>query len=149
MQERLHEHINEELRTNTNTDTIFILAAILFNFAMLCIGSASAAAAAAPDTNFKTGSIIVYVITLLLTVLVNGIAISGLITGRGTRVLLSDGLLKMYQDSKVEKYYDSKLLTNYGQRYILFIGIVVSVACASTSIPLVILVFLAPGGAGF
>lgn len=142
MQERLHEHINSELHTNTTTDTTFILAAIMFNFLMLCIGSAAAIAAAQPTANFQVGSIIVYVITLILTVIVNGIAIIGLITGRGTRQLLSSGLLKMYEDANVNQYYDSSLLTNYARRYVLFIGIVAVLGFAAFSIPLVIMVFM-------
>jgi len=145
MQERLHEHINLELRTNTTTDTIFILAAIIFNFMMLCIGSTAAAAAATSgegSTELGPASIVIYIITLLLTVIVNGIAIIGLITGRGTRKLLSIGLLKMYQDAKVNEYYNPALLTNYERRYVLFIGIVSVIGFASAAIPLVILVLV-------
>lgn len=102
MQERLHEHINLELRTNTTTDTIFILAAIIFNFMMLCIGSAAAAGAAGEGpAEMGPASIIIYIITLILTLIVNGIVVIGLITGRGTRKLLSSGLLKMYKDAQV------------------------------------------------
>lgn len=146
MQERVHEHINNELGTNTATDTIFMLAAITFNFLMLCIGSASAAAAAQPEESFKVGSIIVFAITLILTILVNGLAVIGLITGRNTRKMLVGGLLKMYEDAKVSEYYDAALLTNYTRRYALFVGIIITMALASVAIPLVIIVFLHPGG---
>jgi hypothetical protein len=141
MQERLHEHINQELNTNTATDTIFIVAAITFNFLMGCIGASAAAAAAQGSNDYRTGAVIVYVITFILTVIVNGIAIVGLITGRGTRKLLSSGLLKMYEDAKVNQYYNSALLTNYERRYVLFIAIVGVVGLASAAIPLVILIF--------
>ncbi len=144
MQDTVHRHIIEEVRANTTTDTIFILAAIGFNFVMLCIGSSAAALAAQPSTNFRVGSIIVYVITLLLTLLVNGIAVIGLVTGRSTRRMLVTGLEKMYQDNQVSQYYDSALLTNYSRRYVLFIGIVLVVALAALAIPLVILVFTGP-----
>ena len=143
MQERLHEHINLELRTNTTTDTIFILAAVIFNFMMLCIGSAAAAGAAGEGpAEMGPASIVIYIITLILTLIVNGIAVIGLITGRGTRKLLSSGLLKMYKDAQVNEYYDSALLTNYERRYVLFIGIVCVIGFAAAAIPLVILVFM-------
>ncbi len=145
MQEKVHDHIDQELRTNTTTDTIFVLAAIVFNFLMLCVGSSAATAAAQAGANFKVGSIIIYVITLILTILVNGIATIGLLTGRGTRTLLVSGLAKMYHVNKVDEYYDAALLTNYTRRYALFIGIVTVVAFAAVSIPLVLLIFL-PGG---
>lgn len=143
MQERLHEHINLELRTNTTTDTIFILAAVIFNFMMLCIGSTAAAGATGQGpADMGAASIVIYIITLFLTVIVNGIAVIGLITGRGTRRLLSNGLLKMYNDAELNEYYDSALLTNYEQRYVLFIGIVCVIGFAAAAIPLAILVFM-------
>jgi hypothetical protein len=143
MQERLHEHINLELHTNTTTDTTFILAAIVFNFVMLCIGSTAAAGASDQGpVELGSASIVIYIITLILTLVVNGIAVIGLITGRGTRKLLSSGLLKMYQDAEVSAYYDAALLTNYERRYVLFIGIVCVIGLAAAAIPLVILVFM-------
>ena len=45
MIERVHEHIIDELRTNTRTDTIFVLTAIALNLLTLGINSGVAAAA--------------------------------------------------------------------------------------------------------
>ena len=42
MLEKLHDHIVEELNTNTKTDIIFILTAIFLNFLALAINSAMA-----------------------------------------------------------------------------------------------------------
>jgi hypothetical protein len=140
MLERLHEHINQELNTNTRTDTIFVITGIVFNFIMLGISSAMAGEA----TNTYDGSSnmtasIVLGITMTLTVIINGIAITGLITGRTTREKLYAGLLKMYTDSKVAQYYDSSLLSNYTNRYALFMGVIGLLGLAAIAIPLVVL----------
>ena len=137
MLERLHDHINEELRVNTRTDTIFILTAVIFNFVMLGISSAMAGEAA--DNAATVTPMIILSITLVLSLLVNGISITGLMTGRATRKKLSQGLLKMYADVEVVQYYDESLLTNYMRRYVMFISIIGLLGATSILIPLVIL----------
>jgi hypothetical protein len=137
MLERLHDHINEELRVNTRTDTIFILTAVIFNFVMLGINSAMATEAT--DNRTDITPMIILSITLVLSLLVNGISITGLLTGRTTRKKLSQGLLKMYADVEVVQYYDESLLTNYMRRYVMFISIIGLLGTTSILIPLVIL----------
>ncbi len=136
MLERLHEHINLELQVNTRTDTIFVVTAVIFNFVMLGISSAMAGEAIDGDS---TTALIVLIITLCLSVLVNGIAIVGLLTGRATRHKLLLGLLKMYNDTEVGQYYDQTLLTSYMRRYVMFIAIIGLLGLTAILIPLVIL----------
>ena len=133
MLERLHNHIQSELHVNTRTDTIFVLAAIVFNFAML--GISSTLAASDPELE----GIVVIVIAIGGTLLVNGIAILALQFGRSTRDTLLRGLIKMYEDAGVSQYYDATLLTNYGQRYTLFSAIVGILGLMAIVIPLVLL----------
>ena len=71
MLERLHEHINEELRVNTKTDTIFVITGIVFNFVMLGISSAMADQATGDWTENTTTPTIVLVITMTISVIVN------------------------------------------------------------------------------
>lgn len=139
MLERLHEHISLELQVNTRTDTIFVVTAVIFNFVMLGIGSAMAGDAISEHNDNPTTSIIVLVIALTLAVLVNGIAMTGLLTGRSTRQKLQEGLFKMYADADVDQYYDETLLTNYMRRYVLFTAIIGLLGMATLAIPLVVL----------
>ncbi len=133
MLERLHNHIQSELHVNTRTDTIFVLAAIIFNFAMLGISSGIAAS----DPTLE--GIVVIIIAIVGTLLVNGVAILALQFGRSTRDTLLRGLIKMYEDAGVSQYYDATLLTNYGQRYTLFSAIVGILGLMAIVIPLVLL----------
>lgn len=137
----IHEHINQEIRLNTRTDTIFVITAIVFNFVMLGISSMLASQVAwdleegdAGVTNF-----IVLAILFIISILVNGVAVVGLLTGRATRKTLSQGLLKMYEDSDVSQYYHESLLMNYMRRYIMFMAIIGILGLSSIIIPLVIL----------
>jgi hypothetical protein len=87
-----------------------------------------------------TTSMIVLIITLCLSFLVNGIAITGLLTGRATRQKLLRGLLKMYEDAEISQYYDESLLTNYMRRYVMFVAIIGLLGVTAILIPIVVLV---------
>ena len=65
-------------------------------------------------------------------------AVGALILGRRTRRMLLAGLVAMYTDHDVDKYYDPSLLSNYGMRYALFTGIIVTLAVTAIIIPAII-----------
>ena len=141
MLHEIHDHINQEVRINTRTDTIFVVTAIVFNLIMLGVGSALADNAAG-DLSQGTGqvtSVVVLAIIFAVSILVNGISIVGLLTGRATRKTLSQGLLKMYEDAAVSQYYHPSLLSNYMRRYVMFVAIIGVLGAASIIIPLVVL----------
>ncbi|MCU0520760.1 MAG: hypothetical protein MUF84_08725 [Anaerolineae bacterium] len=138
---QLHDQMSEEVRLNTRTDTIFVITAIVLNFILL--GSSSILAAAAADqlsgSGNATTTAIVLVINFAISIIVNGISIVGLLTGRATRKTLSQGLLRMYEDAQVSQYYHPSLLTNYMRRYVMFIAVIGTLGFASILIPLVVL----------
>ena len=89
MIERVHEHIISELNSNTRTDTIFVLTAIILNLITLGINSGLAS-----NRNNNTTTIVMFTFVALILV-VNFVAEIGLIRGRQKRKKLLDGLLKM------------------------------------------------------
>src|SRR5437763_13726021 len=113
MLERLHEHINQQLQTSARTDTVFVVTAIIFNFIML--GLNSSVAAGTSGGNGNRTALTVLIITLIFSIVLNGVAIVGLITGRQTREKLLEGLLRMYEDAGVGQYYDASLPANYNR----------------------------------
>jgi hypothetical protein len=133
MIERVHEHIITELQQNTRTDTIFILTAILLNLVILATNSIMAT-----TDEQTTTTTIVMVLFVALLIVVNVIVIFGLLRGKQTRIILINGLLKMYKDQGVEGYYDASLLSNYNLRYNLFILAVVSIGLIAVVVPFVI-----------
>lgn len=132
MIERVHEHIIEELRTNTRTDTIFVLTAILLNLIALAVNSGVSQAG-----GDVTSTIVMFTFVALIIV-VNFVAEIGLIKGRQTRERLLEGLMKMYRDSGVEGYYDASLLAAYRTRYNLFMLIVLFTGLVALIVPFVL-----------
>ena len=133
MLERVHDHIIEELKTNTRTDTIFILTSIFLNLISLAVN----AAIAASEENSTTSTIVMFVFVALIIV-INIVAEIGLIRGRQTRIKLINGLLKMYKDNGVEGYYDTSLLSDYKIRYNLFMLVVLFTGVVALIVPFVI-----------
>jgi hypothetical protein len=75
---------------------------------------------------------------VFLIVLVNIVVIIGLIKGRQTRMKLVNGLITMYRDQNVAKYYDESLRGNYNVRYNLFIMVVVCTGVIATIVPFIL-----------
>lgn len=133
MIEHLHKHITSELNQNTRTDTIFILSAILLNLITLSINSGMV-----KQSRTDNSMLIAMFLFVLLIVLVNIVVIVGLLKGKQTRIKLMTGLLRMYKDNDVDKYYDESLLGNYNIRYNLFIMVVTFTGIIAIIVPFVL-----------
>jgi hypothetical protein len=131
MIERVHEHLLNELSTNTRTDTIFVLTAIFLNLLTLGINSAVASG------NGGKNAVVMFTFAALL-IIVNLVAEIGLIRGRQTRNKVINGLLKMYKDQGVDGYYDPSLLGDYRTRYNLFILAVLCTGIVALVIPFIL-----------
>jgi len=132
MIERVHEHLIGELGTNTRTDTIFVITAIILN--LITLGINSGLASSREDS---TQTIVMFTFVALIIV-VNFVAEIGLIRGRLMRKKLLDGLLKMYKDQGVEGYYDRSLIGDYSLRYNLFMLTVLFTGLIAIIIPFII-----------
>jgi hypothetical protein len=133
MLEHVHNHITRELEQNTKTDIIFILSAIILNLITLAINSGLV-----EKSRTESSTLIVMFVFVSLIVLVNIVVIFGLLKGRQTRAKLINGLLTMYRDQNVAKYYDESLLGNYSVRYTLFIMVVVCTGVIATIVPFIL-----------
>ena len=99
---QVHDHIVSELRESSRTDTIFVLTAIVFNLIVLAINF-GVATEAATEGDAATYDIIL-VVFIVMTLLLNVLAVAGLALGRRTRSMLLSGLIDMYRDNDVDKY---------------------------------------------
>lgn len=133
MKEHVHQHIITELQQNTRTDIIFILTSIFLNLLTLAIN-----AGMVEKSRTDNSQLIVMFIFVALIVVVNIVVIIGLMKGKETRVKLINGLMKMYEDENVARYYDASLLTNYNVRYNLFILVVLFTGIIATVVPFVL-----------
>jgi hypothetical protein len=132
MIERVHEHILDELKTNTRTDTIFIITAILLNL----VGAIANGAFANGNNDFD---IPIFIVIAILIVVINTVVFFGLTRGKQTRQKLLEGLIQLYEDQKVSGYYDTSILGTYNVRYMLFTTVVISTGIAALVIPIIIL----------
>lgn len=132
MIEHVHKHITSELNQNTKTDIIFILSAIILNLIILAVNAGFTEKSRGDDTY-----LIIMFLFVALLILLNLVVIFGLLKGKQTRAKLINGLIKMYQDQNVDKYYDSSLLGNYNTRYNLFMMVVVLTGLISIVVPFV------------
>ena len=112
MIEHVHKHITSELQQNTRTDIIFILTAILLNLITLAVNSGMS-----ETSRTDNATLIVMFVFVCLIVLVNIVVVIGLMKGKQTREKLLKGLIQMYKDKDVDKYYDMSLMGNYNARY--------------------------------
>jgi len=134
MLREIHEHVVSELQQASRTDTVFVVTAVLFNLIVLAINWAVASdtdAGAHPAHND-----LILVLLFSATVLINYFAVRALLAGRDTRRRLLSGLVEMYRDNHVDKYYDASLLDTYGTRYKLFVAVLLCLAVLSIIVPL-------------
>jgi hypothetical protein len=131
MLERVHQHIVDELQQGARTDTIFVVTAVLFNLVVLGVNSAVAGEMGMPED-------LILAVLIAMGLIINAISIAALYFGRGTRNKLLNGLLSMYGDHDVDRYYDPSLLTNYNKRYTLFAGVILSLAVTAIIVPLIV-----------
>jgi hypothetical protein len=132
MLEHVHKHIISELQQSAKTDIIFILSSIALNLITLAINSGSVEKSRTDDTILA-----VMFIFVGLVILINIVAIFGLLKGKQTRTKLLNGLITMYKDQNVDKYYDESLLSSYSVRYNLFIMVVVCTGIIAIIVPFV------------
>jgi hypothetical protein len=133
MIEHVHNHITSELQQNTRTDIIFILSAIMLNLITLAVNAGFAS-----GSREDQSKLIAMFAFVCLIVLVNIVVIFGLMKGKQTRGKLLEGLIRMYKDQNVDKYYDQSLIGNYNVRYNLFIMVVIFTGVIATVVPFIL-----------
>ncbi len=134
MLKEIHGHIVHELQQNARTDTVFVVAAVLFNLVALGINWGVASEAARGKDAGANDAILVLLV--IGTLLINAFAVRALMAGRASRERLLTGLGRMYEDNDVAKYYDQDLLKGYHARYTLFMMVLGVLAVIAVVVPL-------------
>ena len=129
MLDKIHAHILDELKINARTDTIFIISAIIINFITLAINSGI--------SNSSKSNILIMFCFVILTIVVCVVSEIGLIRGRQASAKLINGLIEMYKDNGVDKYYNPSLLKFYRLRYNSFMIIILITGIISIIVPFI------------
>jgi hypothetical protein len=90
------------------------------------------------ESRSNPATLTVMYIFVILIIVVNTVVVIGLIKGKQTREKLLNGLINMYKDQNVDKYYDTTLLGNYDLRYNLFILVVVFTGVIAMIVPFIL-----------
>lgn len=136
MLEKVHDHLVSELGQSSRTDTIFVITAIAFNLIILAVNSGTASASGSGRASL--GEDLIFFIFILVTLAINVIALTAIVLGRRSRVQLLQGLIDMYNDNDVAKYYSGKMLSTYGRRYDLFTAVIGVLGATAILVPLII-----------
>jgi hypothetical protein len=134
MIKEIHEHITNELQQNARTDTVFVLSSVLLNLVILGINWG----VAAPEQGHKSYDDIILSILIAAVLLINFIIAKALLSGRDMRLKLLSGLIRMYKDNNVDKYYDSSLLSSYSMRYKFFLTVIIILGTITIVAPLLV-----------
>jgi hypothetical protein len=140
MLKEIHQHIVQELQQSSKTDTIFVIAAVLFNLTVLGINWGVAQPNGRENIHPPQDDIILSIL-IASTILINLFVTRAMLTGKGTREKLLDGIVRMYKDNKVDQYYDESLLNAYGFRYKLFIAVLIILGVIAIVVPLLSRIF--------
>ncbi|MGD2059169.1 MAG: hypothetical protein PVI04_10610 [Anaerolineales bacterium] len=135
MLEKIHDHLVHELGQSTRTDTIFVVSAIVFNLVILGVNTGMASGGR-PGYRDPADDLILGVF-IVITLAINALALTAILLGRRTRSQLLQGLIDMYNDTDVARYYNPDLLANYGTRYLLFAGVIALLGITAIVIPLI------------
>ncbi len=131
MIKELHNHIINEIQQSTRTDTVFVVSAVIFNLVALAINWSTAT-----ESDPGSGVWIMIVLTAAI-LLINLISIRAVTAGNNIRSRLTKGLIDMYKDNSVDKYYDSRLILNYETRSKLYTTVLVILGSIAIIIPVI------------
>ncbi len=151
MKDRLHGEISAELEQTTKTDKTTVVVAIILNFIFLFANMAFASGvwtenfnyenpmAVVTSTDFNITMLAAFLILTAVTIVFNVLVVRALSKGVERRVKLTEGLVKMYQEEGLDKYYDPEIVQGYRSRYGLYKNIVIILGFLAVAVPLVFL----------
>jgi hypothetical protein len=138
MIKEIHEHMTNELQQNARTDTVFVVSAVVLNLVILAVNW-SVASPGRHGHEFYNDIILGILCAAVL--IINFLIAKALLSGRDTRMKLLSGLIKMYQDNGVDKYYDTNLLQGYSMRYKFFLTVIIILGSITIAAPLMVRIF--------
>jgi len=137
MLKEIHEHITNELQQNAKTDTVFVLSAVVLNLVVLGINWG----VASPDAGRQAYTDVILSILIAAVLIINFLVAKALLAGRDMRLKLLTGLIRMYKDNNVDKYYDPSLLSAYSMRYKFFLSVIIILGFITIVAPLLVRIF--------
>ena len=151
MKDRLHGEISAELDQTTKTDKTTVVVAIILDLVFMFANMAFASGVWTNSYDYQNPMLVTsftkfnpsifgaFLILIAATIAFNIMVVRALAKGVDRRAKLTEGLVKMYQEEGLDKYYDSAIIEGYRSRYSLYKNIVIILAFLALAIPLVFL----------
>lgn len=138
MIKEIHDHITNELQQNARTDTVFVLSSVVLNLVILAINWG----VASPNPRGREAyNDIILCLLIAAVLIINFLITRALLSGRDMRIKLLSGLIRMYKDNNVDKYYDASLLSAYSMRYKFFLTVIIILGTITVVAPLLVRIF--------
>lgn len=128
----VHHQIIAELQHGGKIDSIVCVTAVCFNLIILAVNSAVCGSV---NANKNVYNLFIPVFFLVITFSINAAIFDALRSSSDTKKKLLQGLVRMYQDTGVDKYYDSSVIKNYERRYKMFESIIMSFGFMAVGVP--------------
>lgn len=148
MKERIHEQISNELKQATKADLVTIIVTLLVTFPLA--GVAVGTAFSSVSTSFMSISgrtpevsaisVVVFWFCIIAIVVINLYAVLALMQNKARRAKLNEGLMELYKDEGMDKYYDGSIFKSYETRYNTYAVIVGAVGALSVIVPLAVFI---------
>lgn len=133
MKEKLHDKIDEELKQQNRTDSIFTIISIVINFTILFINWYFAARI------HKTSSeILVFIFLIFISICISILSIIAIFKGKKLQEILQSGITLLYLDEGIEKYYPIEKLKKKSSRNIHLIILVGITGILAIGMPLML-----------
>jgi hypothetical protein len=136
MIKEIHDHMTNELQQNARTDTVFILSSVALNLVILAINWG--VASPPPNQPHKSSNDVILCLLIAAALIINFVIAKAVLSGRDMRLKLLTGLLRMYKDNNVDKYYDPGLLSAYSIRYKFFLAVIIILGFITIVAPLMV-----------
>jgi divalent metal cation (Fe/Co/Zn/Cd) transporter len=149
MKERIHEHLSNELRQASRTDTTIVIIAIVVSFLLfgMALGFGFSTVSynydflsESQDIKFNMYTTVAMFISLVAIIMVNWFSIRSLVNNKKQKIALAENLGKLSQEEGANQYYDSNVSKGYGMRSNLFIGVSATIAATLVIIPVIIFI---------
>jgi hypothetical protein len=130
----VHDHIGRELHQVARTDTVFIVVATVFNLIVLSINWNVGGAI---NETTGLGQHLMFWILIGGTLIITITAARALTASSATRLALIAGLVRLYADEGIDRYYDGAVAQNYAARSVVFRTILAVLGGFAVVVPLI------------
>lgn len=136
MKEAIHNHLLSELDRTGRSDTIFVLAGVAFNLAVLLINWGLSVALTSKNSDAEPETYAVFFLFMLGSIVISTACILTLNNSRNICLKIHKSLDQLYKDTDVSKYMPENISALGSKRAILSLIVVGGTSSLAILVPL-------------